>query len=113
MDDHLTTEDPPRRLAGTDSQGTPQTRPAPGRPGSLPFTPYGGTTAPYRPKADSPAKARAPKTFKCPLCRASGFATRSDLEGHTRSAHPAAGGAAAGDAAVPGGDPPDAAGPAP
>lgn len=112
MPDAQPHDDPAHRpSAGADTQGTPQT--APGRPGSLPFTPYGGTTAPYRPKADSAPKPRPPKTFHCNPCKTS-FATRSELDAHNRSAHPASGGASAEVASVPGKTPPgDAAGPAP
>lgn len=95
MPDARPNDDPaPSPNAGTDAQGTPQTAPAAGRPGSLPFTPYGGTTAPYRPKADSPPKARPAKTFHCNPCKAS-FATRTELDAHNLAAHPAAGGALA------------------
>lgn len=81
--------------AAADTQGTPQSTPAPGRPGSLPFTPYGGTTAPYAPKAGSPSKGSKAKTFSCALCKASGFGTRTELDAHVKSEHPTSGGAAA------------------
>ena len=74
--------------AKADAPGTPQasTPPPAGRPGSLPFTPYGGTTAPYRPKAE--AAASAAKTLRCNQCKASGFATRADLDAHVKAEHP-------------------------
>lgn len=97
----------PTAKVATGAPEIPPTAPAPGKPGSLPFTPYGGTTAPYRPKAATPVK-----TLSCKQCRASGFATSAELDAHNVAAHPAVD-AATTDAVVPAATPPGAAGTAP